>query len=58
LYKKKDPENRDSFVQLPGTVGQSDVNNANSQNPLALFLKPSPKTTIFLRVHNLSNPGT
>ncbi len=34
MYKKKDPGNRDNFVLLPGPVSQSDLNNANSQNPL------------------------
>ncbi|MFA5416322.1 MAG: hypothetical protein WC295_12575 [Methanoregula sp.] len=34
MYKKKDPGNRDNFVLLPGPVSQSDLNIANSQNPL------------------------
>jgi len=34
MYKKKDPGNRESFVLLPGPVSQSDLNIANSQNPL------------------------
>jgi len=58
LYKKKDPGNHDNFVQLPGPVGQSDLNNANSQNLFARSLKIIPQNHHFFRVHNLSNPGT
>jgi len=39
MFKKKDPGNRDSFVLLPVPVSQSDLNIANSQNPLVCRVK-------------------